>query len=108
VLTLWKMLTPIGVASSLCLRNGIATLEVRHQINSLAMGIKKFPTAVAGHWSIETTRSRVLNMMHQEVASRIRDKMLNAKVARINRFNPVTPRPASRPGESDHDASQLP
>jgi predicted transposase YbfD/YdcC len=84
--TLWKGLTTIGVVTSLCLRDGKETAEVRYYISSLAMGVKRFARAVRGHWGIENTCHWVLDMTYREDESRIRDQALRENFAWLNRF----------------------
>jgi predicted transposase YbfD/YdcC len=85
-LTLWKGLMSIGVVTSLCLRDGKETVEVRYYISSLAMGVKRFARAVRGHWGIENTCHWVLDMTYREDESRIREKALRENFAWLNRF----------------------
>ena len=54
-ITLWKGLMTIGVVTSLCIRDGKESVEVRYYISSLAMGVTRFAQAVRGHWGIENT-----------------------------------------------------
>jgi len=84
--TLWKGLMSIGVVTSLCLRDGKETVEVRYYISSLAMGVKRFARAVRGHWGIENTCHWVLDMTYREDESRIREKALRENFAWLNRF----------------------
>jgi predicted transposase YbfD/YdcC len=84
--TLWKGLMTIGVVTSLCLRDGKETVEVRYYISSLAMGVKRFARAVRGHWGIENTCHWVLDMTYREDESRIREQALRENFAWLNRF----------------------
>jgi predicted transposase YbfD/YdcC len=84
--TLWKGLMSIGVVTSLCLRDGKETVEVRYYISSLAMGVKRFARAVRGHWGIENTCHWVLDMTYREDESRIREQALRENFAWLNRF----------------------
>ena len=84
--TLWKGLKTIGIVTSLCLRDGKETIEIRYYISSLAMGVKRFARAVRGHWGIENTCHWVLDMTYREDESRIRDKALRENFAWLNRF----------------------
>jgi predicted transposase YbfD/YdcC len=85
--TLWKGLMTIGMVTSCCLRDGKEMIEVRYYISSLAMDVKRFARAVRGHWGIENTCHRVLDMAYREDESRIRDKALRENFAWINRFS---------------------
>ena len=84
--TLWKGLMSIGVVTSLCLRDGKESVEVRYYISSLAMGVKRFARAVRGHWGIENTCHWVLDMTYREDESRIREQALRENFAWLNRF----------------------
>jgi predicted transposase YbfD/YdcC len=84
--TLWKGLMTIGIVTSLCIRNGKETTEVRYYISSLAMGVKRFARAVRSHWGIENTCHWVLDMTYREDESRIRKKVLRENFAWLNRF----------------------
>jgi predicted transposase YbfD/YdcC len=84
--TLWKGLMTIGVVTSLCLRNGKETVEIRYYISSLAMDVKRFARAVRGHWGIENTCHWVLDMTYREDESRIREQTLRENFAWLNRF----------------------
>jgi predicted transposase YbfD/YdcC len=84
--TLWKGLMSIGMVTSLCLRDGKETVEVRYYISSLAMGVKRFARAVRGHWGIENTCHWVLDMTYREDESRIREQALRENFAWLNRF----------------------
>jgi predicted transposase YbfD/YdcC len=84
--SLWKGLMSIGVVTSLCLRDGKETIEVRYYICSLAMGVKRFARAVRGHWGIENSCHWVLDMTYREDESRIREQALRENFAWLNRF----------------------
>ena len=83
---LWKGLMSIGIVTSLCLRDGKETIEVRYYISSLAMGVKRFARAVRGHWGIENSCHWVLDMTYREDESRIREQALRENFAWLNRF----------------------
>jgi predicted transposase YbfD/YdcC len=76
----------IEIVTSLCLRDGKETVEVRYYISSLAMGVKRFARAVRGHWGIENTCHWVLDMTYREDESRIREQTLRENFAWLNRF----------------------
>jgi predicted transposase YbfD/YdcC len=69
---LWKALRTIAVVTSLCLRDGKPTAEVRYDISSLAMDVKRLARAVQGHWGIENGLHGVRDGALREDASRIR------------------------------------
>ena len=75
-----------GIVTSLCLRDGKETIEVRYYISSLAMGVKRFARAVRGHWGIENSCQWVLDMTYREDESRIREQALRENFAWLNRF----------------------
>jgi predicted transposase YbfD/YdcC len=83
---LWKGLTSIGLAISLCLRNGKQTTETRYYISSLPVGVKRFARAVRGHWGIENTCHWTLDVTYREDESRIRDVNVRENFAWLNRF----------------------
>src|SRR4051794_1301263 len=84
--TLWKGLKTIAIVTSLCLRDGKETIEVRYYISSLAMGVKELARAVRGHWGIENTCHWVLDVTYREDESRIREELLRENMAWLNRF----------------------
>ena len=84
--TLWKRLMSIGMVTSLCVRDGKETVEVRYYISSLAMDVERFARAVRGHWGIENSCHWVLDMTYREDESRIRDEALRENFAWLNRF----------------------
>ena len=84
--TLWKGLKTLAIVTSLCLRDGKETIEVRYYITSLAMGVKELARAVRGHWGIENTCHWVLDVTYREDESRIREKLLRENMAWLNRF----------------------
>ncbi|HMB07589.1 MAG TPA: ISAs1 family transposase [Isosphaeraceae bacterium] len=83
---LWKALKTIAVVTSLCLRDGKETVEVRYYISSLAMGVKRLARAVRGHWGIEDSCHWVLEVTYREDESRIREGALRENFAWLNRF----------------------
>jgi predicted transposase YbfD/YdcC len=85
-LELWEGLKSIGVAESVCIRDGEETAETRYYISSLAVGVKRFAHAVRSHWSIENTCHWSLDVTYREDESRIREKHLRENFAWLNRF----------------------
>jgi predicted transposase YbfD/YdcC len=83
---LWKALKTIAVVTSLCVRDGKETIEVRYYISSLAMDVKRMARAVRGHWGIENSCHWVLDVTYREDESRIREKALRENFAWLNRF----------------------
>jgi len=83
---LWKGLKTIAIVTSLCLRDGKETSEVRYYISSLAMGVKQLARAVRGHWGIENGCHWVLDVTYREDESRIREESLRENIAWLNRF----------------------
>src|SRR4051812_9534024 len=84
--TLWKGLKTIAIVTSLCIRDGKETSEVRYYISSLAMGVKQLARAVRGHWGIENSCHWVLDVTYREDESRIREASLRENMAWLNRF----------------------
>jgi predicted transposase YbfD/YdcC len=82
----WKGLNTIGVATSLCVREGKETMEVRYYISSLPLGVKQFAHAVRSHWGIENSCHWCLDMIYREDESRIRDPHIRENFAWLNRF----------------------
>jgi predicted transposase YbfD/YdcC len=85
-LELWKGLTTIGVAISVCVRDGKETIETRYYISSLEMGVKRFAHAVRSHWGIENSCHWSLDFTFREDESRIRDQQLRENFAWLNRL----------------------
>ena len=79
-------LKSIGVVTSLCIRNGKETVEVRYYISSLALGVKRFAHAVRSHWGIENSCHWSLDVTYREDESRIREEPLRENFAWLNRF----------------------
>jgi predicted transposase YbfD/YdcC len=85
-LSRWKGITTIGVAMSLCVRDGKETTEIRYYISSLAMRVKRFAHAVRAHWGIENTCHWSLDVTYREDESRIREENMRQNFAWLNRF----------------------
>lgn len=85
-LTLWKALKTIAIVTSVCLRDGKETIEIRYYISSLAMGVKQLAHAVRSHWGIENGCHWVLDVTYREDESRIREQSLRENMAWLNRF----------------------
>lgn len=85
-LGLWKALRTIAVVTSLCVREGKETAEVRYYISSLTMDVKRLARAVRGHWGIENGCHWVLDVTYREDESRIREESLRENFAWLNRF----------------------
>jgi predicted transposase YbfD/YdcC len=83
---LWKALKTIAVVTSLCIRDGKETAEVRYYISSLAMDVKRLARAVRGHWGIENGCHWILDVTYREDESRIREEALRENFAWLNRF----------------------
>jgi predicted transposase YbfD/YdcC len=84
--TLWKGLKTIAIVTSLCIRDGKETSEVRYYLSSLAMGVKQLARAVRGHWGIENSCHWILDVTYREDESRIREELLRENMAWLNRF----------------------
>ena len=83
---LWAGLKSIGVVISECVRDGKVTDEVRYDISSLAVGVKRFAHAIRSHWGIENSCHWSLDMTYREDESRIRDEHLRENFAWLNRL----------------------
>jgi predicted transposase YbfD/YdcC len=82
----WQDLTSLGVAISVCVRDGPETVESRYYISSLPVGVKRFAHAVRSHWGIENGCHWSLDMTFREDESRIRDQHLRENFAWLNRL----------------------
>lgn len=67
----WKKLTSIGQAINITLRDGREVADVRYFILSLPPQVKRFASAVRGHWGIENSLHWTLDMTFREDESRI-------------------------------------
>jgi len=85
-LELWKGLKSIGMATLVCVRDGIETTDTRYYISSLPVGVKLFAHAVRSHWGIENSCHWSLDMTYREDESRIREPHLRENFAWLNRF----------------------
>ena len=85
-LELWAGLRSIGVVVSECVRDGKETVEVRHYISSLGLGVKRFAHAIRSHWGIENSCHWSLDVTYREDDSRIRDQHLRENFAWLNRL----------------------
>jgi predicted transposase YbfD/YdcC len=85
-LDLWVGLKSIGVVVSECVRDGKETVDVRHYISSLAVGVKRFAHAVRSHWGIENSCHWCLDVTYREDESRIREQRLRENFAWLNRM----------------------
>jgi predicted transposase YbfD/YdcC len=82
----WAGLKSIGVVVSECVRDGKETVEVRHYISSLAVGVKRFAHAVRSHWGIGNSGHWCLDVTYREDESRIRERRLRENFAWLNRM----------------------
>jgi predicted transposase YbfD/YdcC len=85
-LELWSGLKSIGRVESQCVREGKETVEVRYDISSLGVRVKRFAHAVRSHWGLENSCHWSLDITSREDESRIRDKDLRENFAWLNRF----------------------
>src|SRR5512142_1227768 len=73
-LELWTGLKSMGMVVCECLRNGKGTVEIRYDISSLGVSVKRFAHAVRSHWGIEKTCHWSLDVTYREDETHIRDK----------------------------------
>jgi predicted transposase YbfD/YdcC len=83
---LWKALKTIAIVTSLCVRDGKETAEIRYYISSLTMDVKRLARAARSHWGIENGCHWVLDVTYREDESRIREETLRENFAWLNRF----------------------
>jgi predicted transposase YbfD/YdcC len=83
---LWKALKTIAGVTSLCVRDGKETIEIRSYISSLAVDVKRLARAVRGHRGLENSCQWVLDVTYREDESRIREEALRENFAWLNRF----------------------
>jgi predicted transposase YbfD/YdcC len=82
----WKGLKSIGMAVSVCVREGKEAIETRYYISSLAVSVKRFAHAVRSHWGIENSCHWSLDVTYREDESRIRDQHMRVNFAWLNRL----------------------
>ena len=82
----WAGLKTIGVVMLLCQRDGRETVDVRHYLSSLPMGVKRFARAARSHWGIENSCHWSLDVTYREDESRIRGERMRENFAWLNRF----------------------
>jgi predicted transposase YbfD/YdcC len=83
----WKGLRSIGLATSICTRDGQEVGETRYYISSLPVGVRRFARAVRSHWSIENGCHWTLDVTFREDESRIRERQARENFAWLNRFS---------------------
>ena len=67
-------------------KNGKETSEVRYDISSLRLGVRRFAASVRGHWGIENTLHWCLDVTFREDDSRLRDRHAADNLAWLKRF----------------------
>jgi predicted transposase YbfD/YdcC len=82
----WAGAKSIGQVHNLTIRDGKEVAEIRYYLSSLDVGVKRFATAVRGHWSIENSLHWVLDMTFNEDQSRIRKDFGPDNFAMLRRF----------------------
>ena len=82
----WAGLKTIGVAIRSSFANGKETIDTRYYLNSLPLDIKRFATAVRGHWAIENTLHWCLDLTFREDESRLRNRFAAENIAWLKRF----------------------
>lgn len=83
---LWKGLRTIGVAIRVSLQGDKETADVRFFISSLRLGVRRFASAVRGHWGIENGLHWCLDVTFREDESRVRDRFTADNLAWLKRF----------------------
>jgi predicted transposase YbfD/YdcC len=74
------------VVTSLCVRDGKETIEVRYHNQHPGHGREAAGACGAGHWGIENSCHCVLVVMYHEDESRIRAEALRENLVWLNRF----------------------
>lgn len=82
----WKKFRTIGIAIRVSEEGDKVTREVRYFISSLRLGVKRFASAVRGHWGIENTLHWCLDVTFREDESRLRNRHAADNVAWLKRF----------------------
>lgn len=82
----WAGLRTIGIVIHHSVCGDKQTVDVRHYISSLALGVKQFARAVRGHWGIENTCHWSLDVTYREDAQRTRHRTLAENLAWLRRF----------------------
>jgi predicted transposase YbfD/YdcC len=82
----WKGLKSVGLVVSECVRDGVATDEVRYYISSLGLDVRRFAHAARSHWGVENGCHWSLDVTYREDESRIREKHLRENFAWLNRL----------------------
>lgn len=82
----WAGLRTIGIVIHCSVCGDKETVDVRHYISSLALGVKQFARAVRGHWGIENTCHWSLDVTYREDAQRTRHRTLAENLAWLRRF----------------------
>ena len=82
----WAGLKTIGMATRWYEKNGVPYADVRYDISSLEMGVKRFAAAARGHWGIENTCHWTLDMTFREDDSRLRGRNIRENFAWLNRL----------------------
>lgn len=82
----WPGLKTIGQVISVAQRDGKEVSDVRYFISSMAPSVKRFASAVRGHWGIENSLHWVLDMTFREDESRIRKDHGADNFALLRRF----------------------
>jgi predicted transposase YbfD/YdcC len=84
----WRDLSAVGMAiTESADRQGRSRLEVRYYILSVLLAAQRFARAVRGHWSIENSCHRSLDVTYREDESRIRERQLRENFAWLNRMS---------------------
>ncbi len=94
----WSGLATVGQAISVTRTGGKEVSDVRYFISSLAPGVKRFASAVRGHWAIENSLHWVLDMTFREDESRIRKDHGAENFALLRRFAVSMIKQDSSPG----------
>lgn len=82
----WEGLRSVGVVESVREIGDQTTTERRYYLSSLALDVKKFATAVRGHWGVENQLHWVLDVVFNEDQNRARSGHAIENLATLRRW----------------------
>jgi predicted transposase YbfD/YdcC len=82
----WEKLTSVGIVESVREIAGEIKIERRYYLSSLPRGVKRFATAVRGHWGVENRLHWILDVCFGEDQSRARSGYAAENLATLRRL----------------------